>query len=81
MKKVSISIIDFGSDFNNDLEPFPTLYHWDLPIRFSKIGGWENKDTCKHFADYSYFVSQQFGDKFDKVTTINEHVSHGLAII
>ena len=51
--------------FNNDLEPFPTLYHWDLPIRFSKIGGWENKDTCKHFADYSYFVSQQFGDKFD----------------
>lgn len=58
--------------FNNDLEPFPTLYHWDLPIRFSKIGGWENQDTCKHFADYSYFVSQQFGDKFDKVTTINE---------
>ena len=57
---------------NNDLEPFPTLYHWDLPIRFSRIGGWENQDTCKHFADYSYFVSQQFGDKFEKVATINE---------
>ncbi len=57
---------------NNDLEPFPTLYHWDLPIRFSRMGGWENLDTCKHFADYSYFVSQQFGDKFEKVATINE---------
>ncbi len=56
----------------NDLEPFPTLYHWDLPIRFSVMGGWENQDTCKHFADYSYFVSQQFGDKFEKVATINE---------
>ena len=56
----------------NDLEPFPTLYHWDLPIRFSGMGGWENQDTCKHFADYSYFVSQQFGDKFEKVATINE---------
>ena len=44
---------------NNDLEPFPTLYHWDLPIRFSRMGCWENQDTCKHFADYSYFVSQQ----------------------
>ena len=57
---------------NNDLEPFPTLYHWDLPIRFLRMGGWENQDTCKHFADYSYFVSQQFGDKFEKVATINE---------
>ena len=35
-----------------DLEPFPTLYHWDLPIRFSNIEGWENSDTCKHFADF-----------------------------
>ena len=36
------------------------------------MGGWENQDTCKHFADYSYFISQQFGDKFEKVATINE---------
>ncbi len=56
----------------HDLEPFPTLYHWDLPIRFSNIEGWENSDTCKHFADFSYFVSQQFGDLFEKIATINE---------
>ena len=56
----------------NNLEPFPTLYHWDLPIRFSNIGGWENKDTCKRFADFSYIVSEKFGDKFNNVATINE---------
>tara|TARA_B100000965_G_C19581460_1_gene753748 strand:- start:711 stop:2033 length:1323 start_codon:yes stop_codon:yes gene_type:complete len=56
----------------NDLEPFPTLYHWDLPLRFSEIGGWENKDTCKRFADFSYLVSEKFGDKFNNIATINE---------
>ena len=56
----------------NGLEPFPTLYHWDLPIRFSHIEGWENRDTCKHFADFSYFISKQYGDLFNKIATINE---------
>ena len=55
-----------------DLEPFPTLYHWDLPIRFNQLGGWENKDTCKRFADYSYAISEKLGDKFQKIATINE---------
>ena len=56
--------------FNNDLEPFPLSL--GFAYSFLENRCWENKDTCKHFADYSYFVSQQFGDKFDKVTTINE---------
>ncbi len=55
-----------------DLEPFPTLYHWDLPIRYNQLGGWENKDTCKRFADYSYTISEKLGDKFQKIATINE---------
>ena len=56
----------------NDLEPFPTLYHWDLPIRFSSHGGWENQDTCKRFADFSYIISEKYSDKFQKIATINE---------
>ena len=55
-----------------DLEPFPTLYHWDLPIRFLQIGGWENKDTSKRFAEYANFISKNFGDQFKSVATINE---------
>ena len=57
---------------SNDLEPFPTLYHWDLPIRFLQIGGWENKDTSKRFAEYANFISKNFGDQFKSVATINE---------
>ena len=57
---------------SNDLEPLPTLYHWDLPIRFLKNGGWENKDTCKRFAEYANFISKNFGDQFKSVATINE---------
>ena len=57
---------------SSDLEPFPTLYHWDLPIRFLKKGGWENKDTSKRFAEYANFISKNFGDKFKSVATINE---------
>ena len=57
---------------SNDLESFPTLYHWDLPIRFLKIGGWENKDTSKRFAEYANFISKNFGDQFKSVATINE---------
>ena len=57
---------------SNDLEPFPTLYHWDLPIRFLEIGGWENRDTSKRFAEYANFISKSYGDLFKSVTTINE---------
>jgi len=57
---------------SNDLESFPTLYHWDLPIRFLKNGGWENRDTSKRFADYANFISKNFGDQFKSVATINE---------
>ena len=56
----------------NDLEPFPTLYHWDLPLRFSSLGGWENQDTCKRFADFAYIISEKYSDKFQKIATINE---------
>ena len=57
---------------SNDLEPFPTLYHWDLPIRFLEIGGWENMDTSKRFAEFANFISKSYGDQFKSVTTINE---------
>ena len=57
---------------SNDLEPFPTLYHWDLPIRFLKNGGWESKETSKRFADYANFISKNYGDQFKSIATINE---------
>lgn len=43
------------------IEPFATLYHWDLPQALQDTyGGWQSKDTAKAFADY---VAEQLGDR------------------
>ena len=33
----------------NDIQPYITLFHWDLPQALP--GGWETRDTSKAFAD------------------------------
>ena len=76
-KDVNLKGVDFYKqlleEINNcDLEAFPTIYHWDLPIRFQKIKGWEDQETCKHFGELSFFISKTFGDQFKKISTINE---------
>ena len=76
-KDVNLKGVDFYKqlleEINNcDLEAFPTIYHWDLPIRFQKIKGWEDQETCKHFGELSFFISKTFGDQFEKISTINE---------
>jgi beta-glucosidase len=70
-----------GLDFYNRLvdelksagiEPFLTLYHWDLPQKLQDKGGWQNRDTAKAFADYAGFVSDKLGDRVKHYFTINE---------
>ena len=71
-----------GMDFYNRLvdellkagiEPFATLYHWDLPQGLQeKNGGWRSKDTSKAFADYAGYVAEQLGDRVKHYFTINE---------
>jgi beta-glucosidase len=41
------------------IEPFATLYHWDLPQTLQdKYGGWQSMDTVNVFADYAGYVAE-----------------------
>jgi beta-glucosidase len=54
------------------LQPWHTLYHWDLPAALADRGGWVNRDTCQRFADYVAVISGRLGDRVAATATINE---------
>ncbi|WP_166351215.1 GH1 family beta-glucosidase [Phytoactinopolyspora limicola] len=54
------------------IEPWPTLYHWDLPQPLEHDGGWPERDTAQRFADYAAHVHHALGDRVDRWTTLNE---------
>jgi len=55
------------------IEPFATLYHWDLPQTLQdKHRGWQSKDTAKAFAGYAGYIAGQLGDRVKRFFTINE---------
>ena len=56
----------------NDIEPFVTLYHWDLPLVFNEIGAWESREVVDAFADYAKFMFDHYGDRVKKWITFNE---------
>jgi beta-glucosidase len=58
------------------IEPFATLYHWDLPQTLQdRHGGWQSVETAKAFADYAGYVAEQLGDRVKHYFTINEFAS------
>jgi beta-glucosidase len=57
----------------NNIQPFATLYHWDLPQALQdRGGGWESRDTAKAFGDYAGYVSERLSDRVKHFFTINE---------
>src|SRR5882672_5100849 len=57
------------------IEPFPTLYHWDLPQALQDRGGWQSRDTAKAFADYAGYMAGALSDRTKHFFTINEFFS------
>jgi len=88
------AVNDKGLDFydrlvdgmlERNLQVFPTLYHWDLPLNLAGYGGWTDRNTAEAFAHYASVVMKRLGDRFDTITTFNEpwcacHLSHLLGI-
>ncbi|WP_166844472.1 GH1 family beta-glucosidase [Isoptericola sp. BMS4] len=54
------------------IEPFVTLYHWDLPQWVQDRGGWPARDTAELFAEYAGHVAARLGDRVRHWTTLNE---------
>ncbi len=54
------------------LDPWLTLYHWDLPQELEDAGGWANRDTAYRFAEYALTVHAALGDRVTRWTTLNE---------
>jgi len=54
------------------IQPWPTLYHWDLPQPLEDAGGWPVRDTAKRFAEYAATVHDALSDRVERWTTLNE---------
>lgn len=54
------------------IEPWVTLFHWDLPLALQQKGGWQNPDMPKWFADYATAAADAFGDRVGHWITLNE---------
>jgi beta-glucosidase len=56
----------------NEIEPYLTLYHWDLPQALQDAGGWPARSTAEAFLEYADLVSRKFGDRVQHWMTFNE---------
>ncbi len=75
--KVNEKGIQFYSDLvdellKNGIEPYLTLYHWDLPLRLMEKGGWCNRESADWFAEYTALVADRLGDRVKHIFTFNE---------
>ncbi|XP_031091915.1 beta-glucosidase 40-like [Ipomoea triloba] len=57
----------------NGIEPYVTLYHYDLPQALQdRYNGWLNRQVIKDFAAYAETCFEKFGDRVKQWATINE---------
>ncbi|CAM4467358.1 GH1 family beta-glucosidase [Corallococcus exiguus] len=75
--RVNAAGVDFYSRLVDSLlgagiEPFVTLYHWDLPQVLEDQGGWPARATGDAFVEYADVISRALGDRVNRWITHNE---------
>jgi beta-glucosidase len=59
----------------NGVEPFCTLFHWDLPELFRPTIGVGSHGPSREIADYACYVSLELSDRVRHFFTVNEFAS------
>lgn len=54
------------------LEPYVTLYHWDLPQALEYKGGWCHRGTVHAFEDFATICARAYGSKVKNWIVLNE---------
>jgi beta-glucosidase len=55
-----------------DIEPWLTLYHWDLPEVLQDRGGWADRESVEWFTEYASVMAEHFSGRVRNWMTINE---------
>tara|TARA_R110002051_G_scaffold153510_4_gene225909 strand:- start:27362 stop:28717 length:1356 start_codon:yes stop_codon:yes gene_type:complete len=69
--------INFYNDVINfcleqDITPWVTVYHWDLPQTLEDNGGWTNRSIIEWFSEFVTVCANSFGDRVKHWMVLNE---------
>ncbi|MGY4536399.1 beta-glucosidase [Mucilaginibacter sp. UYNi724] len=54
------------------VEPWVTIYHWDLPQALEDKGGWTNREMVSWFSEFATICAKAFGDRVKNWMVMNE---------
>jgi beta-glucosidase len=57
------------------IEPWITIYHWDMPEVLEAQGGWANRKIVDWFSEDANVVTKEFGSKVKNWMVMNEQLS------
>lgn len=55
-----------------EITPWVTLYHWDLPQALQEKGGWTNREVLSWLTEYAACVAKRYGDRVKRWMVLNE---------
>ncbi|MGZ5191608.1 MAG: GH1 family beta-glucosidase, partial [Flavisolibacter sp.] len=64
----------FDFCLEQNITPWITLYHWDLPFALELKGGWTNREIIHWFNDYVDLCVRKFSDRIKNWMVMNEPV-------
>ena len=57
------------------VEPWVTVYHWDMPQVLEAQGGWTNRKMIDWFSEYVDVLSKEYGGKVKNWMVMNEQLA------